>query len=253
MQGVSRDEELDLRVGAGVVRRPGRDGEALADDQGQAYYFNSQTGATQWEKPAGFSDTTVQVLSLAGHRVGDAGAEALARLCQWRISVLGLHTLRLQGNRIGDAGAEALGQCLFSPSCRLAHLHLDGNRIGNRGVEALALRHGRRACGAGTCRLGAETAGGLHRGEGLGGVAGVREALLDERDGEGVLRVDDIGLGRVHCASKSAGSRGVTPAHLQHQFSVQFCAQNCSSKPRMPLNILLSQKALPFDDEKSNF
>ena len=120
--------------------------ETITDNNGQTYYFNSRTGATQWEKPVGFSDTTVHVLSLAGHRISDAGAEAIARLCQWRISVLGLHTLRLQGNLIGDSGAEALGQCLFSPSCRLAHLHLDGNRIGNRGVKALALPLREAAC-----------------------------------------------------------------------------------------------------------
>ena len=79
----------------------------------------------------------VSTLLLGGNKIGDVGAQSLARVLSCRESSPGLRVLGLRMNDIGDVGAEALAQMLqVNRSIRV--LLLGGNRIGDWGVRALS-------------------------------------------------------------------------------------------------------------------
>jgi uncharacterized protein (TIGR02996 family) len=71
-------------------------------------------------------------LNLRGGRIGSAGAQALAKSCNWA----SLTSLNLEGNNLGDRGARAIvaSHCLYS----LTSLDLSFNGIGDQGTRALA-------------------------------------------------------------------------------------------------------------------
>lgn len=107
-------------------------------------------GSEDWNRYMQDQHATLVSLDLAGKKIGDAGAEALAKNTTLTSLVLGanlignegaealarsttLTSLGLAGNKIGDAGAKALAK-----NQTLASLNLAVNKIGDSGAEALA-------------------------------------------------------------------------------------------------------------------
>jgi hypothetical protein len=76
----------------------------------------------------------VTTLSLSYNRIGDTGAQALAKALETNTCVTALY---LRENQIGDTGAQALAKALETNTC-VTTLSLDNNRIGVTGAQALA-------------------------------------------------------------------------------------------------------------------